>query len=140
MEKIISFAIPCYNSSEYMSKCIDLLVQVGDEIEVLIIDDGSTKDNTFEVAKEFENKYPTIVRAIHQENKGHGGAVNTGLANATGKYFKVIDSDDWANTEDVLTLLNYIKNNKEDVDLNVTNYVYEKLYENTSYSVTYEKY
>jgi glycosyltransferase involved in cell wall biosynthesis len=140
MEKIISFAIPCFNSASYMSKCIELLAAVGEEIEVLVIDDGSSKDNTFEIAKKFEEKYPNIVRAIHQENKGHGGAVNTGLANARGKYFKVIDSDDWANTEDVLTLLNHIKNNKIDVDLYVTNYVYEKVYENSSYSVTYEKY
>ena len=140
MEKIISFAIPCYNSASYMSKCIDLLVQVGEEIEVLIIDDGSIKDNTFEIAKEFENKYPTIVKAIHQANKGHGGAVNTGLANASGRYFKVVDSDDWINTEDVLKLLSHIKNNEIDVDLYVTNYVYERVYKNESHSVKYGKY
>lgn len=139
MDKIISFAIPCFNSSEYMSKCIDLLIPVGDEIEILIIDDGSTKDNTFEIAKNYQDKYPSIVRAIHQENKGHGGAVNTGLKNAKGKYFKVVDSDDWVNTEDVLNLLNHIKNNKEDIDLYVTNYVYEKVYENQSHSINYIK-
>ena len=135
MEKIISFAIPCFNSAEYMSKCIDLLVAVGDDVEVLIVDDGSSKDNSFEIAKKYEEQYPTIVKSIHQENKGHGGAVNTGLKNASGRYFKVIDSDDWANTEDVINLINHIKNNTVDVDLYVTNYVYEKVYENTSHVV-----
>ena len=136
--KIISFAIPCYNSAAYMSKCIDLLVAAGDYIEVLIIDDGS-KDNTLEIAKQYEEKYPNIVRAIHQENKGHGGAVNTGLANAKGTYFKVVDSDDWVNTEDVIKLLDVISNTVYDVDLYVTNYVYEKVYENTSHRVSYHK-
>lgn len=139
MEKIISFAIPCFNSSAYMRKCIDLLVQVGEEIEVLIVDDGSSKDNTYEIALEYQNKYPTIVKAIHQENKGHGGAVNTGLANATGKYFKVVDSDDWINTEDVIKLLNIIKSRNDDVDLYITNYVYERSSDNSTHVVTYFK-
>ena len=138
MEKLISFAIPCYNSAAYMAKCIDLLVAVGEEIEVLIVNDGS-KDNTLEIAKEYENKYPTIVKAIDQENKGHGGAVNTGLANATGRYFKVVDSDDWVNTEDVKKVLEIIKNNETEVDLYVTNYVYEQVYANKSHSVHYHK-
>lgn len=138
MNKIISFAIPCFNSAEYMTKCIDYLVAVGDEIEVLIIDDGSS-DNTFEVAKSYEEKYPTIVKAIHQENKGHGGAVNTGLKNASGIYFKVVDSDDWVCTEDVKTLLNSIKTCDSQVDLYVTNFVYDKVYEGTSHAITYHK-
>ena len=63
------------------------------------MDDGSAKDRTPEIADEYAAKYPTIVQAIHQENKGHGGAVNTGIANATGLYFKVVDSDDWVDAE-----------------------------------------
>lgn len=94
--KLISFAIPCYNSAEYMRHSIESAIGNADEdIEVIIVDDGSTKDNTFEIAKEYEAKYPNIVKAIHQENGGHGQAVNTGLAHASGKFFKVIDSDDW---------------------------------------------
>lgn len=138
MNKLISFAIPCYNSSEYMRKCIDLLIPVGEEIEVLIVDDGS-KDETYEIGKRYEEMYPTIVRCIHQENKGHGGAVNTGLAHAVGKYYKVIDSDDWVNTEDVITVLNTIKSNEIDVDLYIMNYVYEHVYDNTTHSVHYRR-
>ena len=94
--KLLSIAIPCYNSEKYMRKCIDSLLIGGEDVEILIIDDGSTKDRTAEIADEYEAQFPTIVRAIHKENGGHGSAVNTGIANATGLYFKVVDSDDWA--------------------------------------------
>ena len=96
--KILSIAVPCYNSEAYMEKCIDSLLVGGEEVEILIVDDGS-KDGTTEIADRYQEKYPTIVKAIHQKNKGHGGAVNTGVENATGLYFKVVDSDDWVNPE-----------------------------------------
>ena len=84
--KLLSFAIPCYNSEAYMEKCIDSILPGGEDIEILIIDDGS-KDRTAEIADAYEKKYPTICRAIHQENGGHGEAVNAGIRNATGLYF-----------------------------------------------------
>ena len=77
--KLISFVVPCYNSQEYMRHCIDTLLPGGDQIEILIVNDGSS-DNTAAIADEYEKKYPDICRAIHQENKGHGGAVNTLLS------------------------------------------------------------
>lgn len=92
--KIVSFAIPCYNSEGYMSKCIESLLPGGEDVEIIIVDDGSS-DRTAEIADAYAEKYPTIIKAIHQENGGHGCAVNTGLANASGIYFKVVDSDDW---------------------------------------------
>ena len=70
-------------------------------MEILIVDDGS-KDDTAKIADEYAAKYPEIVKAIHQENGGHGEAVNTGLKNATGLYFKVVDSDDWVNKDAIL--------------------------------------
>ena len=97
--KLLTFAIPCYNSENYMRHCIDSLLPGGEDIEIIIVDDGSTKDRTAEIADEYEKKYPGIVRAIHQENGGHGEAVNCGLRNATGLYFKVVDSDDWVDQE-----------------------------------------
>ena len=96
--KLLSIAIPCYNSEAYMENCIKSLLPGGDEVEILVIDDGS-KDRTAEIADEYQEKYPGIVRAIHQPNLGHGGAVNTGIHNAQGLYFKVVDSDDWVNEE-----------------------------------------
>lgn len=74
-------------------------------------------------------KYPTIVKAIHQENKGHGGAVNTGVENATGLYFKVVDSDDWVNPEayqKILNVLAEVVRGPKTLDLLISNYVYEK--------------
>ena len=91
--KLLTVAVPCYNSQEYMHYSIQTLLAGGEEVEILIINDGS-KDDTARIADQYAAAYPTIIRAIHQENKGHGGAVNTGMANATGKYFKVVDSDD----------------------------------------------
>lgn len=96
--KLLSVAIPCYNSEAYMSKCINSLLIGGEEVEIIIVDDGSS-DRTAEIADDYAEKYPTIVKAIHQENGGHGQAVNTGIKNATGLYFKVVDSDDWVNQD-----------------------------------------
>ena len=92
--KLLSIAIPCYNSQDYMENCIESLLVGGEEVEILIVDDGSS-DRTAEIADDYARKYPTIVKAIHQENGGHGEAVNAGIRNATGLYFKVVDSDDW---------------------------------------------
>ena len=92
--KLLSIAVPSYNSQDYLERCIDSLLIGDDDVEILIVDDGST-DKTAEIADAYEAKYPGIVRAIHKENGGHGSAVNTGLENAKGLYFKVVDSDDW---------------------------------------------
>lgn len=92
--KYISFAIPCYNSEEYMDKAIESILKGGEDVEIIIVNDGS-KDRTSEIAKRYEREYPTIVKAVDKENGGHGDAVNTGLEHATGLYFKVVDSDDW---------------------------------------------
>ena len=127
--KLLTFAIPCYNSEAYMEKCIESLLPGGDDVEILIVDDGS-KDDTLKIAKEYEEKYPTIVKAIHQENKGHGGAVNTGLAHATGLYFKVVDSDDWLNEEAFRKAIEVLKQcvrGPKTLDLLICNYVYEKV-------------
>lgn len=137
--KTISFAIPCYNSAEYMDKCIESLIACGgeeglDDIEIIIVDDGSQKDNTLEIAKDWEARFPSVIRAIHQENGGHGAAVNTGLAAAQGLYFKVVDSDDWLDTDSMYEVMKYLRsqvNRANPTDLVVANYVYEKVYEGT---------
>ena len=129
MGKLLSFAIPCYNSAEYMEHCINTVLAGGDEVEVIIVDDGSTKDNTYEIAKRYEKEYPDIVKAVHQENGGHGEAVNTGLKHATGRFFKVVDSDDWVDEEALYKILDVLKtfeNEEKQVDMLLANYVYEK--------------
>ena len=127
--KLLSIAIPCYNSENYMRHCIESLLPGGDEVEILIVDDGSTKDRTGEIADEYARNYPNICRAIHQENGGHGEAVNAGLRNATGIYFKVVDSDDWVNEEaykQILEVLRKFVYGQETLDMLVSNFVYEK--------------
>ncbi len=126
--KLLSVAVPCYNSAEYMNRAIDTLLTGGDDMEILIVDDGS-KDDTARIANEYASKYPNIIKSIHQENGGHGEAVNTGLHYATGLYFKVVDSDDWVNEDALKTVLLTLKTLIEDgqsVDLMLANYVYEK--------------
>lgn len=126
--KILSIAVPCYNSQEYMRKCVDSLLAGGEDVEILIVDDGST-DETGAIADDYARRYPDIVRAIHQENGGHGQAVNAGLADASGLYFKVVDSDDWVNQEAyrvVMDTLEELTRGPQTVDMLISNFVYEK--------------
>ncbi len=127
-----------------MEKCIASLLPGGDDVEILIVDDGSSKDRTAEIADAFAERYPTIIRAIHQENKGHGGAVNTGIENATGLYFKVVDSDDWVDTTAYLKILETLRSlagGPRTVDVLFSNYTYEKEgKKGKKYTMHYEKF
>ena len=127
--KLLSIAIPCYNSQDYMRHAIETLLAGGEDVEILVVNDGS-KDKTADIAAEYQQKYPTIVRAINKENGGHGDAVMTGLKNATGLYFKVVDSDDWVDEEclkRVLAQLRAFTEQKEEIDMLICNYVYDKV-------------
>lgn len=102
----------------------------GEKIEILVVNDGSNKDNTASIADEYAEKYPEIIRAIHKENGGHGDAVNIGMRNATGKYFKVVDSDDWVDAQAFLKVISFLESmhsRNEDIDLLFTNFVYNKV-------------
>lgn len=127
--KLLTIAIPCFNSQDYMEHCIKSLLVGGDDVEILIVDDGS-KDATPEIADSYARRYPTIVRAIHQENGGHGAAVNTGIKNATGLYYKVVDSDDWVDEEVFLSVLEKLRqlvSSGEAVDMLIANFIYDKV-------------
>lgn len=129
MKKVLTITIPCYNSQDYMSKCIESALIGGEDVEILIVNDGSS-DDTAKIADEYAAKYPTIIKAIHQENKGHGGAVNTGIANATGAYFKVVDSDDWLDEEafkKIMKVLKKVVEEEHDLDLILSHYIYDKV-------------
>ena len=126
--KILTVAIPCYNSEEYMRKAIDHALVGGEDVEVLVIDDGS-QDHTLEIAEEYERLHPDVVRAIHQENKGHGGAVNTGIREAKGIYFKVCDSDDYLDYDSYMKMLDALRKvitGPVTLDVMITNYIYDK--------------
>ena len=139
-QKLITFAVPCYNSAAYMRHCIETLLSAGEQAEIILVDDGSTKDDTPAICDEYAAKYPTIVKAIHQENGGHGEGVNQGIRNATGLYYKVVDSDDWldeAALRTVLAKLNTLTARGTAPDLMICNYVYEHVEANTSHTVRY---
>lgn len=126
--KLLSIAIPCYNSEAYMEKCIKSILPGGEEVEIIIVDDGSS-DGTAAIADRYAEEYPTIIKAVHQENGGHGEAVNAGIRNATGLYFKVVDSDDWLSRDAYLQALSHLEKlakGSDTVDLFVTNFVYDK--------------
>lgn len=132
MMKDITFTVPCYNSEDYMERCIDSLLSGDECVEIIIVDDGST-DGTGEIADNYARNYPEIVRVVHQENGGHGAGVNAGLALAEGRYFKVVDSDDWLDEGELKKLIRRIRQwekNGTEVDLIICNYIYDHFYEN----------
>ena len=138
--KLITFTVPCYNSAAYMDHCIETLLTAGEDAEIILVDDGS-KDDTGKIADSYAEKYPTIVRVIHQENGGHGEGVNQGIRNATGVYFKVVDSDDWLDTDALQKVLAELRahlNDAEPLDLMMANYVYEHVADNTRNIVDYK--
>ena len=111
-----------------MEKCIQSLLVGGDDVEIIIVDDGS-KDATPEIADKYQKRFPDIVRAIHKENGGHGSAVNAGIANATGMFFKVVDSDDWVDESVFLQVLDRLRElalGDDIIDLFIANFVYDK--------------
>ena len=126
--KLLSVAIPCYNSQEYMRKCIESLLKGGEDVEIIVVNDGS-KDDTAAIADEYARKYPSIVKAVHKPNGGHGSAVNAGIANATGLFFKVVDSDDWVKEEAydaIMDRLRELVKSGQMIDMFISNFVYEK--------------
>lgn len=136
---LLTIAIPSYNAQEYLHYCVHSLVIGGDAVEILIINDGSS-DRTQEVAEELAARFDNV-RAIYQENKGHGGAVNTGMREAKGRYFKVVDSDDWVDCRAYLKILEALNRLEEEggsVDAFISNFVYEKEGQSRKKSMTYE--
>lgn len=131
--KLLTVVIPCYNSQDYMRYCIESLLSGGESVELLIVNDGSS-DKTASIADEYAAKYPSIIKAIHQTNGGHGEAVNTGIKHASGLYMKVVDSDDWVDIRAYLKIIDALVTFAQGrqlgeqrlVDMLVSNFVYEK--------------
>lgn len=127
--KLLTVTIPCYNSQDYMRHCIESLLPGGDLVEIIIVNDGSV-DRTGEIAEKYGKDYPNIIKVIHQANGGHGEAVNTGIRNASGLYFKVVDSDDWVSLtayKEILQTLQRLKEENESIDILISNFVYDKV-------------
>ncbi len=125
--KLLTVTVPCYNSAEYMRKCVDSLLIGGEDVEIIIVNDGSV-DQTLVIANEYQEKYPAIVRVIDKANGGHGSAVNVGIEHARGLYYKVVDSDDWVKEEAYREILETLRKfgGENKLDMLISNFVYEK--------------
>ena len=122
--KLLSIIIPSYNSEAFLHDCLDsLLIGLDNSLEVIVVNDGST-DRTSQIAHEYASKH-SFIKVIDKENGGHGSGINVGIREATGLYFKVLDSDDFLDKDGLLNLLSYIqKHQKENnlPDLYLTDY------------------
>lgn len=121
VDKILTITVPSYNVEKFLENTLESFVdeRVLSAIEVLIVDDGS-KDNTAEIGRKYEKKYPDTFRVISKENGGHGSTINRGIQEARGKYFKVVDGDDWVDREGFAELVHRLKNCN--IDYIFTNY------------------
>ena len=137
--KLLTVTIPCYNAAAYMERCLKSVVSGGDELDVIVVDDGST-DETGRIADKWAAEYPGIVRVIHQENGGHGEGLNQGIRNAEGIYFKSVDSDDRLDPDSLKELLTRLKAHtapEDRVDMIVNDYVYDREWAPACFSVSY---
>lgn len=121
MEKILTISIAAYNAELDIKRCLDSFISTNvlEELELIVVNDGS-KDNTLNVAKQYEKKYPGIIKVIDKKNGGHGSTINASIKEATGKYYKIVDSDDWIDPEELEKLVFWLRNN--DADLVLTPY------------------
>ena len=137
--KLLTVTVPCFNSAAYMSRCIDSLLTGGEEMDILIVDDGST-DDTGTMADGYAAQHPGVVRVIHQPNGGHGAGINQGIDHALAPYFKVVDSDDRLEPQALDKLLSVLRGfaqNGQQADLIVHNYVYDQLGRDAVFAVNY---
>lgn len=136
--KTLSIIVPTYNVEKYLKRCLDsiLLDEIVDDLEVIIINDGG-KDNSIKIANEYKSKYSNSIIVIDKENGGHGSTINRGVQEATGKYIKILDSDDWVNIDDFPS---FVKKLKEiDCDLVLTNFRREMVFSGESAKFKYNK-
>lgn len=111
--KQLTIAVPAYNSEKFLHVCLDSMAGLDDRLEIIVINDGS-QDGTLQVANAYAEKYPDQVRVIDKENGGHGSGINAGLEIATGRFYKVVDSDDWIESENLKKVLDALGRSSAD--------------------------
>ena len=117
--KQLTIAVPAYNSEQFLHICLDSMAGLDDRLEIIVVNDGST-DGTLAVAKAYEQKYPEQIIVIDKENGGHGSGINAGLEIATGRFYKVVDSDDWIESDNLKNILDALE--RSNADAVVTGY------------------
>ncbi len=135
---LLSIVVPSYNSQDYLHRCLDSMLPAHPEVEVIVVNDGST-DNTAAVAERYAREHPSRFTVINKPNGGHGSGINTGLQHARGEYFKVVDSDDWLNTNAFQSMVNGLRGlpDGQQPDLVVTNFVYDKQGKRRKHTMSY---
>ena len=135
--KTLTILIPVYNTEKYIKRCLDSLLvpEVLGDIEILVVSDGS-KDRSTEIVQGYVERYPDTIILIDKENGGHGSTINAGIAAAKGKYFRVLDSDDWFNTLEFTEFV--VRLREENADLVVCDYRKEHTYNSKSEYFQYE--
>ena len=117
--KILTISVAAYNVEKYIKKTLDSLIddEILNKIEVIVVDDGST-DNTLSIIKDYESKFPNTFKVIHKANAGYGSTVNHSIKNANGKYFKLLDGDDWYDTNGLKRLVDELEKTNVDIVFN----------------------
>lgn len=130
MSKILSICVPSYNMEQYLERCVDsmLVDEVLDKLEIIIVNDGS-KDGSLAIANGYKNRYPDSIVVIDKPNGHYGSCVNASLKVATGKYFRIVDADDWVDSDALVEFVNTLE--KIDVDCVFTKYTINNLSDNT---------
>lgn len=125
-EKILTIVVPSYNTEKYIKECLPTFLKARrlNEIEILLVNDGST-DNTLSILNDYQAEYKTVVKVIDKENGGHGSVINVGIVESSGKYFKVIDGDDWVSTNELDSLIAKLEQLDVDLVINSFNRVLE---------------
>lgn len=144
MEKILSISVAAYNIEKFIERNLESFVKsdVKEKLEIIVTDDES-KDETAKIVQKYVNMYPGIIKLVTQKNSGPGSTVNSGIANATGKYFKMVDGDDWVKTENMKEYIEFLE--KNDVDMVVTNFslvdneTYKEISQKFNFNVNYNE-
>ncbi len=117
-EPVLTVLVAAYNVEEWLEKCLYSLVnhRNAGRMEVLVVNDGS-KDRTSEIAHAYEAATNGVVRAIDKVNGGHGSTINVGISEARGNYFRIVDGDDWVDSENLAKLIDKLEDEVADVVL-----------------------
>lgn len=138
-DKLISIIIPIYNVGKYIKRCVEsLIVQKYSNIEIILVDDGSSDDSAIII--DTLASIDTRINVIHKENEGVSSARNIGIENAKGEYIMFVDGDDWVDNEYVSYFVNLINKSGCDIGMNKNNYYVSKYISNENmYIITSEK-
>lgn len=126
MKKLLTISVASYNVEKYLAQVLEscMINTAKEDLDIIVVDDGS-KDKTKKIAEEYQEKYPEFIRCISKENGGYGSTINTSLKYAQGKYFKILDGDDWYNTEELQILVEKLRDCDSDMIVNDYTEVYE---------------